>query len=302
MMQGEPKNDPSSGPSFRVPSLDVSRADAVIGAEINGVDLSEPLGGSTFAAIESVFNERSVLCLRGQKLSEAQFIDFATRFGAVEKIFMTDYAHPDHPEIFLVSNIKENGKDIGHADAGSVWHSDMSYTERPPRATILYAVEVPFRDGVALGDTNFASAAAAYESLPPETKNKIDGLRVVHDVFGRRAKTGSHTQKDEERKKQPKPIHPFVRVHPHTGRKCLYVSPGECTGIVGMDDEEALPLLDELAGLIPQPPFRYRHKWQVGDVLIWDNCAVQHLATFDYRWPEERRLMWRMTVGGSVPV
>lgn len=280
--------------------FEVSLPDGVIGAECRGADLSKPLDAGSFAELESVFNERSVLCIRGQDLTEVQCIDFARRFGVIKKIFLTDFAHPDHPEIMYVSNIKKDGRDIGHADAGSVWHSDMSYTEYPPRATMLYAVEVPTRDGVALGATNFASTAAAYDSLPQSTKERIDGLTVVHDVFGRRAKTGTHTQQDDNRRKQPIVRHPLVRVHPHTGRKCLYVSPGECTGIVGMDDAEALPLIDELAALIPQQQFRFKHEWQPGDVLIWDNCAVQHLATFDYRGPEERRLMWRITVGGET--
>ena len=267
---------------------------------MTGVDVSAGLGDAAFAEIEALFNERSVLCLRGQDLTEPQFIAFAKRFGMVEQIFMADYAHKSYPEIFLVSNIKENGRDIGHADAGSVWHTDMSYTDRPPRATLLYAVEVPVRDGVVLGDTTFASTAAAYDALSEETKERIEGLTVIHDVFGRRAKTGTHTQQDEARKNQPMVRHPFVRSHPFTGRKCLYVSPGECIGIEGMDDDEAVTLINEVAETIPQECFQHIHKWQTGDILIWDNCAVQHLASFDYKWPQERRLMWRMTVGGTA--
>jgi taurine dioxygenase len=254
---------------------------------MSGIDISNSLSDDAFAEIEALFNERSVLCLRDQKLTELEFIAFAKRFGAVEQIFMADYVHKTYPEIFLVSNIKENGKDIGHADAGSVWHTDMSYTDRPPRATLLYAVEVPVRDGSVLGDTTFASTAAAYDALPDDTKVKLDGLTVIHDVFGRRAKTGTHTQQDETRKNQPKVRHPFVRTHPFTNRKCLYVSPGECIGIEGMDDNDAVPLINEVAMTIPLERFRHTHNWQVGDILIWDN------------WPEERRLMWRMTVGGG---
>ena len=280
--------------------MDIKSTDATIGAELEGIDLSQPLDDERFDAIETLFDERSVLCLRGQSLSERQYIAFAKRFGAVEQIFMADFAHKTHPEIFLVSNIQESGKDVGHADAGSVWHTDMSYTARPPRATLLYAVEVPVRDGVVLGDTTFASAAAAYDTLPDATKARLEGLIVKHDVFGRRAETGTHKQQDDARKNQPKVTHPFVRTHPRTGRRCLYVSPGECVGIEGMPDAVALPLIEEMAALIRQKRFRYVHKWQVGDVLIWDNCAVQHKATFDYRWPDERRLMWRMTVGGTA--
>ncbi len=282
-----------------VTPFSVTLPDAVIGADITDIDLSQPMDDQTFAEIESVFNERSVVCFRNQNLTADQYVEFARRFGGVEKNFLEHYHHPDHPEVLLVSNIKENGEDIGHADAGRVWHTDMSFMECPPRATILYALEVPVRDGVTRGDTNFASAAAAYDSLPQESKDKLSNLIVVHDVFGRRAKTGTGTQDNERRKQMPNVKHPFVRVHPFTGRKCLYVSPGECIGIEGMDEEEAVPLINEHARLITQKPFRYRHQWQVGDLLMWDNCAVQHLATFDYKWPEERRLIWRITVGAT---
>lgn len=175
----------------------------------------------------------------------------------------------------------------------------MSFTACPPRATVLYALEVPVRDGVVRGDTNFASSAVAYDSLSDAEKMKVDDLLVVHDVYGRRATTGTGTIDNDIRKQQPKVQHPFVRVHPITGRKCLYVSPGECVGVVGMADEEAVPLINGMAKRIPSEPFRYRHKWQAGDILMWDNCAVQHLATFDYKWPDERRLIWRITVGAT---
>ncbi|MEL0106497.1 MAG: TauD/TfdA family dioxygenase [Rhodospirillaceae bacterium] len=286
-------------PQNHISGLNISYPDAVIGAEISGVDLSQPLDDETFAKIEEIFNERSVLCIRGQEITAEQYIAFAKRFGNVEKNFLDHYHHPDHDEVLLVSNIKENGEDIGHADAGRVWHTDMSFMDCPPRATVLYALEVPVRDGVVRGDTNFASAAAAYDSLPHKTKEQLEDLIVVHDVFGRRAKTGTGTQDNDKRKKMPNVRHPFVRVHPLTGRKCLYVSPGECIGVEGMDAAEGVSLINEHAKLITQEPFRYRHHWQVGDILMWDNCAVQHLATFDYKWPDERRLIWRITVGAT---
>lgn len=276
--------------------MQVEIPDAPIGAICEGVDLSRPLAQDVFDRLESVFDERSVLCIRGQQLSEPALIDFAMRFGPVVQLYMSDYAHPVHPQIFLVSNIEQNGKPIGHADAGSVWHSDMSFTAHPPRATVMYAVEVPSRDGASLGDTRFASAAAAYDALDAKTKTRIDDLVAVHDVFGRRAKTKSHTSHDEARKRQPKPRHPVVRVHPRTGRKCLYVSPGECVSVDGMADSAARELVETLAVRIPRPENQYCHRWQPGDVLIWDNCALQHRATFDYAWPGERRLMWRITI------
>jgi taurine dioxygenase len=282
--------------------MQITPSQNVIGAEITEVDLAQNLSAAEFGQIEAAFNRHSVVCFRQQQLDEPQLVAFARRFGDVEKIFLTHYAHPKYPEIMFVSNIKENGRDIGHADAGSVWHTDMSYTARPPRATLLYALEVPTENGVALGDTQFSSASAAYDSLSAAMKQKLEGLLAIHQVAGRRARTGTGQQDQALRREQPAVVHPVVRTHPYTGRKCLYVSKGECEGIEGMPTDEALKLIDELAERTVEPRFRHTHHWRVRDVLMWDNCAVQHLASFDYKWPQHRRLMHRVTVGGSAPV
>ena len=281
--------------------MQITPSQNVIGAEITGVDLGQNLSAAEFGRIEDAFNRHSVVCFPQQQLDEPQLVAFARRFGEVEKIFLTHYAHPKYPEIMFVSNIKKDGRDIGHADAGSVWHTDMSYTARPPRATLLYALEVPMENGVALGDTQFSSAADAYDSLSDAMKQKIAGLRAIHQVAGRRARTGTGQQDQALRREQPAVVHPVARTHPYTGRKCLYVSKGECEGIEGMPKDEALTLIDELADRTVEERFRHRHRWQVRDVLMWDNCAVQHLASFDYKWPQHRRLMHRVTVGGSAP-
>jgi taurine dioxygenase len=273
----------------------------VIGADVYGVDLSQPLSPVAFATIETAFHKRAVLCLRQQRVTAQQFIDFARRFGEVERIFLTHYAHPQHPEIMLVSNIQDNGRPIGHADAGRVWHTDMSYTARPPRVTMLYALEVPMENGAALGATHFASAAAAYAGLPEALQTRLEGLRAVHRVAGRRARTGTGQQDQALRTQQPDVVHPVVRTHPYTGQQCLYVTAGECGAIEGMATDEALALIEELATWVLQPQFRHVHTWQTHDLLMWDNCSVQHLATFDYQWPQHRRLMHRITVGGSIP-
>ena len=281
--------------------MQITPSQNVIGAEITGVDLARNLSAAEFSRIEDAFNRHSVVCFPQQQLDEPQLVAFARRFGEVEKIFLTHYAHPKYPEIMFVSNIKKDGRDIGHADAGSVWHTDMSYTARPPRATLLYALEVPMENGVALGDTQFSSAADAYDSLSDAMKQKIAGLRAIHQVAGRRARTGTGQQDQALRREQPAVVHPVARTHPYTGRKCLYVSKGECEGIEGMPTDEALKLIDELAERTVEPRFRHTHHWRVRDVLMWDNCAVQHLASFDYKWPQHRRLMHRVTVGGSAP-
>ncbi|MDB5926411.1 MAG: hypothetical protein JWN13_5347 [Betaproteobacteria bacterium] len=282
--------------------MEIVPSQNVIGAEIHRVELAQPLSEAEFGRVEAAFNKHAVLCFRDQHLTEPQLIAFARRFGEVERIFLTHYAHPKYPEIMFVSNIKENGRDIGHADAGSVWHTDMSYTARPPRATMLYALEVPMEDGVTLGDTLFSSAADAHDSLPTEKQQRIAKLRAIHQVAGRRARTGTGQQDQALRKQQPAVLHPVARTHPHTGRKCLYVSKGECEGIEGMPQDEALMLIDELADHTTDPRFRHVHRWRVRDLLMWDNCTVQHLASFDYRWPKHRRLMHRITVDGTVPV
>ena len=281
--------------------MNITPSNNVLGAEIRDVDLAQPLSAEEFGRIEDAFNARGVVSFPQQQLNEEQLVAFARRFGEVERIFLKHYAHPRHPEIMYVSNIKENGRDIGHADAGSVWHTDMSYTARPPRATILYALEVPMENGVALGDTHFSSAAAAYDSLPEQTQRRIANLRAIHQVAGRRARTGTGQADQALRREQPAVVHPIVRIHPYTGRKCLYVSKGECEGIEGMATAEALALIDELADKIVEARFHHTHRWQVHDVLMWDNCTVQHLASFDYKWPQHRRLTHRVTVGGTAP-
>jgi taurine dioxygenase len=281
--------------------MKITNSQGVLGAEINDIDLAQPLSAADFGGIEAAFNTRGVVSFPQQQLNEEQLIAFARRFGEVERIFLTHYAHPRHPEIMYVSNIKENGRDIGHADAGSVWHTDMSYTARPPRATLLYALEVPAENGVALGDTQFSSAADAHDSLPADMQRRIANLRAIHQVAGRRARTGTGQADQALRREQPAVVHPVVRTHPFTGRKCLYVSKGECEGIEGMAKDEALALIDELAERTVEARFRHTHRWRVHDLLMWDNCTVQHLASFDYKWPQHRRLMHRVTVGGSAP-
>lgn len=281
--------------------MKITKSDNVIGAEISDIDLARPLSDADFGRIDAAFNAHGVICFRQQQFNEEQLVAFARRFGEVERVFLTHYAHPRNPDIMYVSNIKENGRDIGHADAGSVWHTDMSYTATPPRATLLYALEVPTENGVTLGNTQFSSAAAAYDSLPAETQRRIANLRAIHQVAGRRARTGTGQADQALRRQQPAVVHPVVRTHPFTGRKCLYVNKGECEGIEGMATDEALALIDELAERTVEERFRHRHVWQVRDLLMWDNCTVQHLASFDYKWPQHRRLMHRVTVGGSAP-
>ncbi len=276
-----------------------------LGAEIRGADLGH-LDARTFRLIEQAFNHYGVIFFRNQNITVAQQIAFAKRFGEVEINVNTQACLPGHPEVLLVSNVKENGRYIGLSDAGTTWHTDMSSTACPPRCSILYSKEIPHAaDGAALGDTLFASSAAAYDTLSPELKTRLAGKRSTHSYLAkmetRRATVGlTRTITAEHIEKMPPMMHPVFRTHPVTGRKCIYVTEGECTGIEGLADSEALPLISELHQHLISPRFQYRHKWRAGDVLMWDNCTCQHLAVRDYG-QDQRRLLHRVTVNGSVP-
>lgn len=265
-----------------------------IGAVVEGVELTS---AADIRALRQLFYTRGVVCVRGQSLSPEAFLKVAAQFGTPDEHYLSHYQHPDHKTIMVVSNIQENGRAIGHSDAGRVWHSDGSYLQVPVAISMLYALEVPVdSNGNALGATRFASATEAYQALSPDMQAQIDGLEVVHRVAGRRAKTGTGAQDNAQRRSQPDAIHPLARQHTMTGRPYLFVNKGECVEVRGMDPSSGLALIDELADRVVRPEYQYVHHWSVGDVLIWDNQNVQHLATFDYQWPQHRRLMHRITI------
>ncbi len=279
---------------------------APVGAVVENVDLSAELDDPTFAQIETAYANHAVLVFRDQLLTPERLIAFTQRFGDIERYARHHYAHPDHPELLLISNIVEDGRNIGLADAGATWHTDMSYVKIPPRGSILYAREIPYLQGQPLGDTLFASTAAAYDDLSPATKDLLENRRTTHSYEGkhaRRAALGKSNRKPlsaAEREALPPTDHPVIRTHAQTGRKCIYVVDGECDGITGLPDAEATSILADLAARCTRPDYTYRHRWRVNDVVMWDNCLVQHLAIQDYALPE-RRLLWRTTITGTVP-
>jgi taurine dioxygenase len=280
----------------------VRKSGAACGAEI-AFDLAREIDAPTFREIERIFHDNIVVVFRGQQLTSERHIDFSSRFGELEIHIVKKYLLRGFPEILLISNIRdEAGEHIGLADAGFTWHTDTSYRRRPSRCSLLYAKEVPHRDGEPLGDTVFANTIAAYEALSESTRQRIDGLKAVHRYSARRRVADSPRPKlsAEQLAETPDIAHPIVRTHPYTGRKSLYVTAGECVGIEGMPQDEAVDLIAELDVHCVQPEFLYRHKWQVGDLLMWDNATSMHLAICDYALPE-RRLMHRTTVIGTVP-
>ena len=279
-------------------TIEVRQATQMTGAEILGADLGAELSDSVFGSIQDALDAHGVVFLRDQKLTPQQQVAFTARFGTPDVNFNAlRFGIDGSPEIYIISNITKDGKPIGTRRAGENWHTDMSYAKEPAAATMLYAVEVPELYGLSLGDTAFANAAAAWDALPDEMHAEILGLRGVFDFRGR--KRSSPVSK-EDAAKYPPVEHPIVRRHPRTGRKSLYVARDDCTGIVGRDERESLALIEALADHIVKPEFVYQHKWRVGDVVVWDNCTVQHRAVLDYELPH-RRLMWRTTVKGEVP-
>jgi taurine dioxygenase len=280
-------------------SIEIIPTAAALGAEIRGVDLAQPIDDATFARIERAYNDHGVIFFRDQRITPPQQVAFTRRFGEIEfNIFGERWSVEGSPEIVVVSNITQDNRPIGVRRAGENWHSDMCYAPRPPRGTMLHALEIPELYGLALGDTEFASAAAAWDALPLPIRNRIEGRRAIFD-FSARKRAFPPTQTEIDR--YPAVRHPIVRTHPYTERKCLYVMRDDCVGIEGLETEEAEALIAALADHIIKPAFIYRHQWRRGDVLMWDNCTVQHRAIQDYDMPQ-RRLMLRTTMGGAVPV
>lgn len=280
-------------------SIEVRPSGAGAGAEILGADLSAVLDDADFAVIQDALDAHGVIVFHDQKLTPEQQVSFTRRFGEPDINFNAlRFGVDGSPEIYIISNITEDGRAIGTRRAGETWHTDMSYAKRPAKATMLYAIEIPVLHGLTLGDTCFANAAAAWDALPQEMQDEIADLRGIFDFRGRKR---SSPVSAEDIAKYPPVEHPIVRRHPRTGRKGLYIVRDDCTGIVGKDETTGQALIEALADHIVRPEFVYQHRWRVGDVVIWDNCTVQHRAVVDYELPL-RRLMWRTTVKGDVPV
>ena len=281
--------------------------DGPIGAAISNVDLTGDIPDTVFSEIERTIAERAVVVVRDQvDLPSSALVIFARRFGTPQVNVRAEANNDANPEIFWVSNVNENGKPLGSHDAGRYWHSDLCYLEKPSDLTLLHALEVPSKNGVSYGATQFASATAAYDALPEDIKDRINGRAARNGyrfMWNRKAhEFGKRPVLSEEKlaKFPDDAVQPVVRTHPRTGRKCLYVCDGYTHQIDGLPKDESDQLLALLFEHLTREEFRYSHEWRVGDLLIWDNCAVQHKAHFDYP-PELRRRMQRCTIEGGVP-
>ncbi len=285
-------------------TMTVTPISDALGAEVAGLDLAEEATDATIAAIKGALVEHLVLVFRGQKVSPPQQIAFARRFGDLVRRISGDFLHPEYPDVLVLSNRKVDGKFIGATPvyAGFTWHADLTYAERPSMGSMLHALEAP-EEG---GDTAFANMYTAYETLPEDTRRRIDGLGAVH-VRDRRKNPRAQMTEDFDRDADayysipvPDSVHPMVRTHPEGGRKALFVSPRFAVAIDGMDDAEAQPLLDELFAHQIRPEFIYRHKWRLGDLVFWDNRSTIHLACGGIKPPGIRHLH-RTSIAGDVP-
>ena len=265
------------------------------GLETSVVDASRPLSAAEFAELEQTFFRGQLLVLRDQRLTPQQFLAFARRFGPPEPHVIDQFHHPEESNILILSNRKKNGQPIGLADAGSYFHTDYSYLQVPARATMLYSIEVP----KAGGHTLFANQYAAYDELSDAMKRRIAPLIAVHHYGNRKvademSRVAASPLTDEQKAKMPLITHPLVRPHPVTERKALYAVSGSSYGIVGMPEDEAVALLDELAAHATQPKYVISYPYRVGDVVIWDNASLLHSATLTD--PDDPRTLWRITI------
>ena len=273
-----------------------------LGASIEGIDVAGPISEGDRGAILRALGQYVVICSPRQRLEPAQHKLFARQFGSLEiNVAAGHYTAPGHPEVMILSNIVENGKALGLADAGQDWHTDMSYSEPIAYLNVLFAVRVPVRNGVSLGATEFLDMYRAYDDLPEDIKKRIEGRTATHDFnkfweeMLKRPGTQRKPLTPEQRKQKPPVSHPIVLTHPISGRKALYCNVGYVTHIDGMDRKESDELLDALFRHQLQDKYKYAHRWTEGDVLVWDNLWTVHNAVADYR-ADEPRMMRRCQV------
>jgi taurine dioxygenase len=280
-------------------TITVTRLTSALGAEISGVDLAQPLGNEAFAVVHKALLDHCVVFFHGQVMTPDQQIAFARRFGPIS-IHPYAAAIEGHPEVMRVFKEKDDKINFGGG-----WHSDMTFLEKPPLGSVLYAKEVP----PAGGDTMFANQYLAYEALSPGMKRTLDSLNAVHSANAQYGVDGlsEANRHNDQRSMKPKTsddakaemIHPVVRTHPETGRRALYVNIGFTQRFEGWTKEESRPLLRWLYEHCAKPEFTCRFAWRKNSVAFWDNRCTQHYALNDYHG--HRREMHRVTVEGDRP-
>lgn len=265
------------------------------GVEISGIDVATA-SRETLAEIKRRVDLHGALVIRGQNLDPRRLLEFTAVFGEPAGNALLEYTVPGIPEIYVISNKVVDGRVIGDAEAGTAWHTDLNYSARPAAYTMLYSIEVPAEGS----DTLIADTCAAWNALPEEKKKQIDG-KVIHHSYANLAVRANRTLSEAEKLEFPDVFHPLIRRHPADGRKTIWgLSSTTPNGIVGMPNPEGKNLIKELLEYTTQERFVYRHKWQPGDILLWDNRCTLHRGTpFDKE--KYVRLVHRTWVRGEVP-
>lgn len=282
------------------PAVRIEPFAAPLGAQVLGLDLTRPLDAATFALLHRAHLHYHVLVFRDQRITPAQQVAFSRRFGPLQIHVLRQFQLRDHPEVLVVSNIKEHGQPIGLGDAGHYWHSDLSYKPTPSLGSMLLAQELPAEGG----DTLFANQHLAWDTLPPALQRAVDGRLAEHSYLAKyedlRKRNPWRPPLTQAQIDEVPPVrHPIVRTHPETGRRALFVSEHFTTRIVGLPQDESDALLQALFAHSSADALVYRHRWQPHDMVFWDNRSVTHLAggTPDHL----RRRLHRTTIEGDVP-
>jgi taurine dioxygenase len=280
--------------------IEVLPSGGALGAEVRGVDLAR-LEPGALPAIHRAWLERSVLLFRDQRLTDADLIGFSSQFGELDHAPIQENGRASvegHPEIYVVSNVLgADGKPIGSLGAGeAVWHTDMSYLPEPPKASMLYSIEVPESGG----DTWFCDMYAAYRDLPADLCLRIRGMKVKHDgTYNSGGFLRAGVTATDDPRAAPGQVHPLVCRHPESGRPMLYLGRRRNAWIDGMDRQESDHLLDAIWEHATKTSLLWRHRWRVGDLVLWDNrCTMHRRDPFD---PGARRIMHRTQIKGAAP-
>ena len=286
--------------------MEIVPSGQTLGARVEGVDLGMPLSDGDFRTVLRALGRHGVLCFPKQTFDTPALAAFARRFGDLEVNVANLYYEPGFPEIMILSNqTGADGKPVGLNDAGQGWHTDMSYSKDIALANILHARAVPMRNGKPVGETQFRDMHAAYDELPDEIKQKIEGRTATHDfekfweVMRLRPGSRRNPLTEEQKRRKPPVSQPLVRVHPLTGRKILYANPGYTMWIDGMERDESDRITEYLFRHQERAEFLHAHRWAVGDVLMWDNIGTVHNAIADYL-PDEPRYMRRAQVMATL--
>jgi alpha-ketoglutarate-dependent taurine dioxygenase len=279
-------------------AFEVIPTGAALGATVNGVDLRH-LTEAAFARIMQAWHDHSVLLFRGQTLTDQDLIAFSRRLGDLDWAPVQETGRrfvEGLPEIYIVSNVKVNGEPIGSlGDGEAVWHTDMSYLDLPPKASMLYALEIPPTGG----NTSFCTMYGIYEALPQQLKDRITGLKIKHDgTYNSGGYVRQGVTPTDDPRQSPGAVHPLVCTHPANGRRMLYLGRRRNAYLAGLELAESEALLNELWSIVDRHEFSWEHVWRVGDLVLWDNrCTMHRRDAFD---PNSRRIMHRTQVKGDA--